>query len=84
MGGARKKTNYQYVAVVQGISGDREIELMGMKSLDATKKKFVLEKNDEFVADFSDIVAVLPDPELKDSNGTEIYFFNNSIDVKEI
>lgn len=78
-GGSRKKTVYRYVAIVQEISED-EIELMGMKSLSHTKKVFKVVESDVFVADFSEIIAVLPNPKLASSCAQE-YSFEKSIDV---
>ena len=83
LGGSRKKTNYRYVAVVQNISEDG-IEVLGLKSLVEGKKIFKAVEDDLFSVDFSDIIAVLPDPEMKHFDGQEAYFFKNTVDINEM
>ncbi|CAH1103437.1 unnamed protein product [Psylliodes chrysocephalus] len=65
--GLRKKTNYRYVAMVQNISED-ETEVLGMKSLVEGRKDFS-NCDDLFSIHFSDIIAVLTDPEMKHFDG---------------
>lgn len=83
LGGSRKKTNYRYVAVVQSITED-QIEVLGMKSLVEGKKIFHAVEDDLFSIDFSDIIAVLPDPEMKRFDGQDAYFFKNIVDINEM
>lgn len=84
LGGSRKKTIYRYVAIVQDVTDEGEIEVLGMKSLDDQRRIFKAVENDEFSIEFPDIIALLPNPELKDFNGQEAYFFNQVVDVNEM
>ncbi|CAH0562918.1 unnamed protein product [Brassicogethes aeneus] len=82
LGGMRKSVTYRYVVIVQNVTNDEEIEVLGMKSLDKTKKTFKVEENDEFSVDFIDVIAILPQPTL--DGATEFYIFKKIIDVKEM
>ena len=41
-------------------------------------------EDDLLSVDFSDIIAVLPDPEMKHFDGQEAYFFKNTVDINEM
>jgi hypothetical protein len=70
--------------IVQNISVDEEIEVLGMKSLVKGKKIFKMVADDVFSIDFSDIIAVLPNPKLKPFDGQEAYFFEKEVDINEM
>ncbi|KAF2903615.1 hypothetical protein ILUMI_02569 [Ignelater luminosus] len=74
-----------YVVAVDGINGEK-IEVAGVKSTDVKKTTFTLQRNDEFVVEISDVLAILPLPDISgNSKGSrEIYNFQNPVDVKEI
>ncbi|CAH1098906.1 unnamed protein product [Psylliodes chrysocephalus] len=87
MGGSTKKTVYRYTAVVQDVSFDNgkpEIELLGMKSSDKTRKLFIPQPDDEFVVDMEDVIAILPAPIINNFNGIVTYSFEMEIDVYEM
>ncbi|KAK4874051.1 hypothetical protein RN001_013411 [Aquatica leii] len=87
-GGSRKKTIYRYIAIVQDVKenegGVKEIELLGMKSLDKSRKVFGVQIDDEFVSDISDVLAILPNPAVQSDNGTDHYVFEKVIDTLEM
>lgn len=86
MSGKRKSVSYRYVAIVQDVLPDGEYNLLGLKSLDATKKTFVEVENDLFTATLDDILAILPKPllNIKHLRGPgKKHVFSKSIDVFE-
>lgn len=87
LGGSRKKTVYRYTAVVQGmnsVEGIQEIEVLGLKSCDKSRKLFAPQPNDEFVADLEDVIAILPTPSVTNLNDKVTYSFEKEIDVFEM
>ncbi|CAH1977063.1 unnamed protein product [Acanthoscelides obtectus] len=62
----------------------REFAVLGLKSVDGSKNKFKAQDGDEFLVDFPDIVAVLPDPVVENADGLITYRFENMIDIFEI
>ncbi|CAH2004316.1 unnamed protein product [Acanthoscelides obtectus] len=55
-----------------------------MKSVDKSKKIFAVQDGDEFVSDMSDVLAILPNPSLKQGDGIDKYFFEEVVDVFEM
>lgn len=84
MGGVRKTVVFRYVVLVQNINEDEEIEVQGLKSTDITKRKFKLAENDEFLVELSDVLAMLPTPDVLQAEEGIIYSFINRVDVKEV
>ncbi|KAK9712037.1 hypothetical protein QE152_g25087 [Popillia japonica] len=84
-GGSRKKTEYRYIGMVQGMNEDgNEIELQGLKSTDQERKLFVVVEGDEFTTEMSDIIALLPQPTTSEVNGKISYEFEKAIDIYEM
>ncbi|CAH1972971.1 unnamed protein product [Acanthoscelides obtectus] len=87
-GGSRKKAIYRHTAIIQQVrvdeEGKKEINLLGMKSVDKSKKIFAVEDGDEFVTDISEVLAILPNPSIKQSEGIDKFFFERVIDVFEM
>lgn len=65
--GTQKKTTYRYVAIVQNVT-EEKIELLGIK-LNVAYNISKVVKNDKFIVNFSDIIALLPDPKEKYYDG---------------
>lgn len=86
LGGSRKKTVYRYTAVIQGVNdeGKQEIEVLGMKCCDKTRKLFAPQFDDEFIADIEDVIAILPTPTFNNFNDKVTYLFEKEIDVHEM
>lgn len=85
-GGNRKKTQYRYVGIVQKVTEEQGngIELQGLKAVGQERKMFAVVQGDEFLADLSDILAILPHPKSSDIDGKIMYLFEKPIDVYEI
>lgn len=72
--GKRKKTKYQYVAVVKDISNDI-YHMNGLKSLDTSKLMFKVCDNDVFDVEIDEVVAVLKTPKVEKIRGHIRYVF---------
>lgn len=85
LGGKRKKTGYRYVAIVQTIEDDQNIELMGLKSCGNERKQFKVVEDDKFTVNFEDIIAVLPNPIEDNKNKNQVlYNFSKPVDISEL
>jgi len=80
--GNRKKTKYQYVAVVKDISNDI-YHMNGLKSLDTSKLTFKVCDNDLFDVEIGEVVAVLKTPKIEKIRGNIRYVFPHEVDVFE-
>lgn len=80
--GKRKKTKYQYVAVVKDISNDI-YHMNGLKSLDTSKLTFKVCDNDLFDVEIDEVVAVLKTPKVEKIRGHIRYVFPHEVDVFE-
>nr|CAI5838449.1 unnamed protein product [Callosobruchus analis] len=70
--GSRKKTVYRYIVVVEGViseQGKQELELLGMKFSDKSRKLFAPQQDDQFLAATEDVIAILPTPSVIDEHG---------------
>ncbi|KAJ8943490.1 hypothetical protein NQ314_009720 [Rhamnusium bicolor] len=81
-GGKRKKCIYRYVAMVQTVGEYHDIEVLGLKSCEDSRKIFKVVEDDKFSVDMEDIIAI-PDP-LEDGVGeNEVQCnFSQPVDVK--
>nr|CAI5848407.1 unnamed protein product [Callosobruchus analis] len=82
-GGSRRKTMFRYVAIIQNVTDDG-FEVMGMKSVESTKTRFKTVENDIFMINTSEVVAVLPNSDIVEIRGENIYMFEKNVDTKEI
>lgn len=82
--GRRKATEFKYVAIVTKVN-DKEMsyELLGMKSMDTSHQVFKTVDSDIFIAQFDDIIALLPEPNTIGTKERKRYKFSFSIDVYE-
>nr|CAH7712405.1 unnamed protein product [Callosobruchus chinensis] len=60
------------------------VDVVGMKSVESTKTRFKTVENDIFMINASEVVAVLPNPDIVDTGGENIYMFKKNVDIKEI
>ncbi|PSN35174.1 hypothetical protein C0J52_22412 [Blattella germanica] len=68
IGGQRKKTHYKYVCCVQYVEEEQEISVTGYKCHNELATVFVVKENDECVITLNQIPALLPDPEMKETD----------------
>lgn len=63
----------------------QEIELLGLKSCDKTRRLFAPQPDDEFVADIEDVIASLPTPTINNlTNDKVTYLFEKEVDIYEM
>lgn len=70
---------YRYVCVIEDVIGEK-IVVKGLKSINKEKTIFKIIKGDISIVNIDEIVQYLPDPKIKNHH----YFFQNSINVKEV
>nr|CAI5850132.1 unnamed protein product [Callosobruchus analis] len=82
LGGSRKKTVYRYIAIVERViseEGKQELELLGMKSSDKSRKLFAPQQDDKFLSATEDVIAILPTPSVIDEHGKITYLFEKKL-----
>nr|CAH7753389.1 unnamed protein product [Callosobruchus chinensis] len=86
LGGSRK-TVYRYTAIVEKViseQGKQELELLGMKTANKTRKLFAAQQDDQSLADIEDVIVVLPTPSIVVEHGKITYVFEEEVDVSEM
>ena len=83
IGGQRKKTHYKYVCCVQYVEEEQEISVTGYKCHSELATVFVVKENDECVVTLNQILALLPDPEMKETDRKINHIFPGSLNVFE-
>lgn len=84
MGGKRNTVNYKYVCCITDIDQETgEITVSGYRRYDKFATEFVLQEKDVSTIDFKMIVAVLPEPDIKEKDRHIVYAFPGSVNVFE-
>lgn len=75
-------SHYRYLCIVQEVLENDEYKVVGLKCLDTKQTVFKCNENDVSVISKSDIVSIVPKPQIM---GTERvrYHFNIPVDIKE-
>nr|CAI5829093.1 unnamed protein product [Callosobruchus analis] len=64
--------------------GQKQIKLLGMKSLDNAKKIFAVQDGHEFTSDIADILAIFQNPSIKQIHGTFKYLFEKNMEFCDV
>lgn len=83
-GGKRMVSVFVYLCVIQKIISINELEVMGLKSTDRTKKSFVVKENDISNIKFKQILGKLKNPNIVAIGERVSYQFLHSLPIKEI
>lgn len=85
VGGKRNTCKFVYLCCVQEVNTDEdEIRVMGFKSTNSdVRKSFVAQEDDVSIVNFSQIISVLPAPDVTMSERRLTYVFKSRIGVKE-
>lgn len=81
MGGKRKSTEFIYLCVVQSL--DDMIQVIGLKSVENSKKEFIVDEEDLSTITFDQILGILPNPEISMRGERFRYIFKNPLNIKE-
>lgn len=83
LGGARNKTHYTYLCVVNSCLPSQEYVVTGMKSQNNIKTTFCMVENDISTISYSMIKPMLPSPSVESRDRKLFYVFPGSVEVKE-
>lgn len=83
MSGKRNIVPYRYVCTIQELQNKSEVKVMGCVSVSSDQVIFKPQKDGIFIAGFDDIISVLPQPSLDNTQDRIRYRFEGKIDVKE-
>nr|CAI5824283.1 unnamed protein product [Callosobruchus analis] len=64
--------------------GKQQLELLGTKSSDMSRKLFAPQQDDQFLAAIEDVIAILSTATVIDEHGKITYLFEKAVDVLEM
>lgn len=83
-GGKRNAVNYRYVCCVQsGLDTDEELKVMGLRSVDSTKRNFTVNESDVSYIKYDQILGALPDPDIHQQGLRLRLTFSGPVDILE-